>query len=267
MMICIMLCTLKPRHWPPEGGGECLVCPPGSGPHPLAVDPLGGGPHLARFPYPPGAIPNPLLGQPHEHEMLRHPVFGKLSAMIISWLTVLSHPMYQSELCQMSWWNLWCVQVLLTPGNYKVCRRPCPQPTSCRPCMRSQPSFRGLPWSSSGSTDTITCTGDHCLARRTTTGKTSNRTTWRRTCSLVSPNINSHMLFVFQPAEEREWQAAVTSQGRRWHAGRRKLLQNSLTEALTRPLNTFSLEERTCQEDRLRILPKCVFFSCPGLLF
>nr|XP_023651761.1 arginine-glutamic acid dipeptide repeats protein isoform X2 [Paramormyrops kingsleyae] len=47
----------------------------GSGAHPL-VDPLAG-PHLARFPYPPGAIPNPLLAQPpHEHEMLRHPVFG-----------------------------------------------------------------------------------------------------------------------------------------------------------------------------------------------
>ncbi|KAF7664440.1 hypothetical protein LDENG_00177590 [Lucifuga dentata] len=60
-----------------QGGGECLVCPPGSGGHPLAVDPLAAGPHLARFPYPPGAIPNPLLGQPpHEHEMLRHPVFG-----------------------------------------------------------------------------------------------------------------------------------------------------------------------------------------------
>ncbi|NXN89039.1 RERE protein, partial [Bombycilla garrulus] len=44
--------------------------------HPL-VDPLAAGPHLARFPYPPGTIPNPLLGQPpHEHEMLRHPVFG-----------------------------------------------------------------------------------------------------------------------------------------------------------------------------------------------
>ncbi|PKK24106.1 arginine-glutamic acid dipeptide (RE) repeats [Columba livia] len=41
------------------------------------VDPLAAGPHLARFPYPPGTIPNPLLGQPpHEHEMLRHPVFG-----------------------------------------------------------------------------------------------------------------------------------------------------------------------------------------------
>lgn len=53
------------------------MCPPGSGAHPL-VDPLAGGPHLARFPYPPGAIPNPLLGQPpHEHEMLRHPMFGK----------------------------------------------------------------------------------------------------------------------------------------------------------------------------------------------
>lgn len=60
-----------------QGGGECLVCPPGSGAHPLAVDPLAAGPHLARFPYPPGAIHNPLLGQPpHEHEMLRHPVFG-----------------------------------------------------------------------------------------------------------------------------------------------------------------------------------------------
>uniref|UniRef100_A0A665UFL8 Arginine-glutamic acid dipeptide repeats protein n=1 Tax=Echeneis naucrates TaxID=173247 RepID=A0A665UFL8_ECHNA len=60
-----------------KGGGECLVCPSGSGAHPLAVDPLAAGPHLARFPYPPGAIPNPLLGQPpHEHEMLRHPVFG-----------------------------------------------------------------------------------------------------------------------------------------------------------------------------------------------
>ncbi|KAM9298990.1 arginine-glutamic acid dipeptide repeats protein [Gastrophryne carolinensis] len=44
--------------------------------HPL-VDPLAAGPHLARFPYPPGTIPNPLLAQPpHEHEMLRHPVFG-----------------------------------------------------------------------------------------------------------------------------------------------------------------------------------------------
>ncbi|XP_032375886.1 arginine-glutamic acid dipeptide repeats protein isoform X3 [Etheostoma spectabile] len=60
-----------------QGGGECLVCPPGSGGHPLAVDHLAAGPHLARFPYPHGAIPNPLLGQPpHEHEMLRHPVFG-----------------------------------------------------------------------------------------------------------------------------------------------------------------------------------------------
>ncbi|XP_032157032.1 arginine-glutamic acid dipeptide repeats protein isoform X1 [Sapajus apella] len=44
--------------------------------HPL-VDPLTAGPHLARFPYPPGTLPNPLLAQPpHEHEMLRHPVFG-----------------------------------------------------------------------------------------------------------------------------------------------------------------------------------------------
>uniref|UniRef100_A0A671QT32 Arginine-glutamic acid dipeptide repeats protein n=1 Tax=Sinocyclocheilus anshuiensis TaxID=1608454 RepID=A0A671QT32_9TELE len=48
----------------------------GQGPHPL-VDPLAAGPPLARFPYPPGAISNPLLSElPHEHEMLRHPLFG-----------------------------------------------------------------------------------------------------------------------------------------------------------------------------------------------
>lgn len=84
-------CTLTLRLWHPEGGGECLVCPPGSGAHPLAVDPLAAGPHLARFPYPPGAIPNPLLGQPpHEHEMLRHPVFGNsqlISVPINSFIT------------------------------------------------------------------------------------------------------------------------------------------------------------------------------------
>uniref|UniRef100_A0A8C2Z3U6 Arginine-glutamic acid dipeptide repeats protein n=1 Tax=Cyclopterus lumpus TaxID=8103 RepID=A0A8C2Z3U6_CYCLU len=49
----------------------------GSGGHPLAIEAMAAGPHLARFPYPHGAIPNALLGQhPHEHEMLRHPVFG-----------------------------------------------------------------------------------------------------------------------------------------------------------------------------------------------
>lgn len=55
----------------------CLFVLGSAGPvHPL-VDPLTAGPHLARFPYPPGTLPNPLLGQPpHEHEMLRHPVFG-----------------------------------------------------------------------------------------------------------------------------------------------------------------------------------------------
>ncbi|XP_056280240.1 arginine-glutamic acid dipeptide repeats protein isoform X2 [Pseudoliparis swirei] len=62
---------------PLHQGGECLVCPPGSGAHPLAIEAMAGGPHLARFPYPHGGIPNALLGQhPHEHEMLRHPVFG-----------------------------------------------------------------------------------------------------------------------------------------------------------------------------------------------
>nr|XP_043879915.1 arginine-glutamic acid dipeptide repeats protein isoform X2 [Solea senegalensis] len=47
----------------------------GSGPHPL--DPLSNGPRLARFPFPGGPIPNPLLSDlPHDHEMLRHPLFG-----------------------------------------------------------------------------------------------------------------------------------------------------------------------------------------------
>ncbi|KAI9515147.1 hypothetical protein NQZ68_028013 [Dissostichus eleginoides] len=44
-------------------------------PHPL--DPLQGGPRLARYPFPGGPIPNALLGDlPHDHEMLRHPLFG-----------------------------------------------------------------------------------------------------------------------------------------------------------------------------------------------
>ncbi|XP_015253960.1 PREDICTED: arginine-glutamic acid dipeptide repeats protein-like isoform X1 [Cyprinodon variegatus] len=47
----------------------------GSSPHPL-VDPLATGPRLARFPFP-GPMPNPLLADlPHDHEMLRHPLFG-----------------------------------------------------------------------------------------------------------------------------------------------------------------------------------------------
>ncbi|XP_077459329.1 arginine-glutamic acid dipeptide repeats protein isoform X3 [Stigmatopora argus] len=47
----------------------------GSGPHPL--DPLANGPRLARFPFHGGPIPNPLLADlPHDHELLRHPLFG-----------------------------------------------------------------------------------------------------------------------------------------------------------------------------------------------
>ncbi|XP_075439633.1 arginine-glutamic acid dipeptide repeats protein-like isoform X2 [Ascaphus truei] len=73
-------CCCNSKSWPGVAeNGTCVpVHFPGSaGPgHPL-VDHLTGGPHLARFPYPPGSIPNALLGQhPHEHEMLRHPVFG-----------------------------------------------------------------------------------------------------------------------------------------------------------------------------------------------
>ncbi|XP_069097236.1 arginine-glutamic acid dipeptide repeats protein isoform X3 [Pleurodeles waltl] len=72
-------CCCNSKSWPGVAeNGTCVpVHFPGSaGPmHPL--DSLAAGPHLARFPYPPGAIPNPLLSQPpHEHEMLRHPVFG-----------------------------------------------------------------------------------------------------------------------------------------------------------------------------------------------
>uniref|UniRef100_A0A452VIG1 Arginine-glutamic acid dipeptide repeats protein n=1 Tax=Ursus maritimus TaxID=29073 RepID=A0A452VIG1_URSMA len=56
-------------------------CPPGQtrrGPaSPQSGAPLPAAPHLPPFPSPPGTLPNPLLGQPpHEHEMLRHPVFG-----------------------------------------------------------------------------------------------------------------------------------------------------------------------------------------------
>ncbi|XP_045884391.1 arginine-glutamic acid dipeptide repeats protein isoform X2 [Micropterus dolomieu] len=48
----------------------------GSSPHPL-VDPMAAGPRLARFPFPGGPIPNALLSElPHDHEMLRHPLFG-----------------------------------------------------------------------------------------------------------------------------------------------------------------------------------------------
>nr|XP_057944264.1 arginine-glutamic acid dipeptide repeats protein isoform X2 [Doryrhamphus excisus] len=51
----------------------------GSSPHPL-VDPLAPGPRLARFPFPGGPIPNSLLTDlPHDHEMLRHPLFGQVN--------------------------------------------------------------------------------------------------------------------------------------------------------------------------------------------
>ncbi|KAK0138909.1 Arginine-glutamic acid dipeptide repeats protein [Merluccius polli] len=47
----------------------------GSSPHPL--DPMATGPRLARFPFPTGPVPNPLLNDlPHDHDMLRHPLFG-----------------------------------------------------------------------------------------------------------------------------------------------------------------------------------------------
>ncbi|XP_020498041.2 arginine-glutamic acid dipeptide repeats protein isoform X1 [Labrus bergylta] len=51
----------------------------GSSPHPL-VDPLATGPRLARFPFPGGPLPNPLLSDlPHDHEMMRHPLFVSIA--------------------------------------------------------------------------------------------------------------------------------------------------------------------------------------------
>uniref|UniRef100_A0A8C2Z8I2 Arginine-glutamic acid dipeptide (RE) repeats b n=1 Tax=Cyclopterus lumpus TaxID=8103 RepID=A0A8C2Z8I2_CYCLU len=48
----------------------------GSSPHPLG-DPLATGPRMARFPFPGGPIHNQLLSDlPHDHEMLRHPLFA-----------------------------------------------------------------------------------------------------------------------------------------------------------------------------------------------
>ncbi|KAK9528954.1 hypothetical protein VZT92_013080 [Zoarces viviparus] len=47
----------------------------GLSPHPM--DALAPGPRLARFPFPGGPIHNPLLSDlPHDHEMLRHPMFA-----------------------------------------------------------------------------------------------------------------------------------------------------------------------------------------------
>ncbi|CAB1353989.1 unnamed protein product, partial [Coregonus sp. 'balchen'] len=59
----------------PLNQDDVCYCHPGNGPHPL--DPLAPGPRLARFPFPGGPIPNPLLNDlPHDHDMLRHPLFG-----------------------------------------------------------------------------------------------------------------------------------------------------------------------------------------------
>lgn len=160
------------------------MCPPGSGAHPL-VDPLAAGPHLTRFPYPPGAIPNPLLGQPpHEHEMLRHPVFGAYSAVrIISQaklaclsLTHITLIYYAIVLLRLNSSTLRCVlmfQVLHTLENcLGVCLRLCRQRTNSRLCTLSLQSCRDWPWSSSsGFMATTTCTEAICLDRKTTTGK------------------------------------------------------------------------------------------------
>ncbi|XP_055768682.1 arginine-glutamic acid dipeptide repeats protein isoform X2 [Salvelinus fontinalis] len=59
----------------PLNQDDVCYCHPGNGPHPL--DPLAPGPRLARFPFPGGPIPNPLLNDlPHDHDMLRHPLFA-----------------------------------------------------------------------------------------------------------------------------------------------------------------------------------------------
>lgn len=83
------------------------------------------------------------------------------------------------------------------------------------------------------------------------------------------PNINVWWCFMFQPAEEREWQAAVTSQGRQWltGAGHGKLLQSGLAEALQGPLNTFSFEERKRPSGSSENSSILGFCSCQGLFF
>lgn len=133
---------------------------------------------------------------------------------------------------------LFLPQVLHTHGIYQeVCHHPCLQPTSCRPCTPSQLSSRGWPWSNSGSMATITCTEDHCPARRTSTGQISNRNSldlkhWDNLFVLFHfakrKNLTLFPIFIFQPAEEGERQAAVTSQGRQrlTGAGHGKLLQS-----------------------------------------
>ncbi|XP_028969741.2 arginine-glutamic acid dipeptide repeats protein isoform X2 [Esox lucius] len=58
-----------------QGEDDVCYCYPGNGPHPL--DPLAPGPRMARFPFPGGPIPNPLLNDlPHDHDMMRHPLFA-----------------------------------------------------------------------------------------------------------------------------------------------------------------------------------------------
>lgn len=48
---------------------------------------------------------------------------------------------------------------------------PCQPPTSFRPCMPSQPSYRDWPWSSSGCMDIHTCMVATCQVRKTITGE------------------------------------------------------------------------------------------------
>ncbi|KAL0978169.1 hypothetical protein UPYG_G00166970 [Umbra pygmaea] len=58
-----------------QGEDDVCYCYPGNGPHPL--DPLAPGPRMARFPFPGGPLPNPLLNDlPHDHDMMRHPLFA-----------------------------------------------------------------------------------------------------------------------------------------------------------------------------------------------
>lgn len=170
----------------PASLDDVCYCHPGNGPHPL--DPLAPGPRLARFPFPGGPIPNPLLNDlPHDHDMLRHPLFGEKPqpSLFYMWTHTFSslYLVYISVLLWVDWDSLWgfvsldqqpmpLLQEQGTPVSFRAPSHRCLQPTSSRPCTPSRQSCRGWPWSSSGCMDTITYNmGGLCLGRRITTGE------------------------------------------------------------------------------------------------
>lgn len=83
----------------PYNGGS-----PGSSPHPL-MDPLATGPRLARFPFPTGPIPNHLLNDlPHDHDMLRHPLFGEYLTLATIYMHNYTHSPWLQTIVQDSYY-------------------------------------------------------------------------------------------------------------------------------------------------------------------